>query len=387
VHGDVTGPAQKRCGRALFLLTSDRMGGAERVTCTLAREAARSQLFDGVDIFVLAWSRTGTLDDLEAECNVCLHYTHATKPRGGLVSLVRFMAKRPFDFVFSSATHLNAMSSAMRKLGLLQTNWLVTRESTPVFERDFGARGQLARMLYRLYGAQDLIVCQTERMRQSISLRTRRRFDAQLKVIPNPIDTRQIETGLSGQPPVEIATIPPGRMLIVWCGRLSRVKSPTRAVEVLRLLHKTGLNSAHLVVIGEGPLSDEMTQRAVAAGLKDFVTFVGHQQNPAACMAGARLGLVTSDVEGFPNVILEMLGSGVRAIVTTDCAGELNQLPRTWVSPSSDPVALAQTAFEALKSESNSDIDGFLEQRSPASFLRAMMSSKPHPISLAGHAR
>jgi glycosyltransferase involved in cell wall biosynthesis len=384
VYKDISGPAQKRSGRALFLLTSDRMGGAERVTSTLAREAASSQLFDGVDIFVLAWNRSGTLDQLESECNVRLHYAHASKQYRGIGSLIRFVAKRRFAFVFGSATHLNALASALRRLGLLRTNWLVTRESTAIFERNFDGSGRLARVLYWFYGAQDLIVCQTERMRLALSLKTRHRLDAKLTVIPNPIDARRIEAARRAPPPVEILAIPPGRTLIVWCGRLSPVKSPTRAIEVLHLLHEGGLNSAHLVVIGDGPLRDEMTQQVADAGLNDFVTFAGHQDNPAVWMASAHLGLVTSDVEGFPNVILEMLGSGVPAIVTTDCAGELDQMPRAWLSPSTDPLAISKTALAALGSESPLDVDGYLEQRSPAAVLRDLMGSNYRQNPAAG---
>jgi glycosyltransferase involved in cell wall biosynthesis len=366
-------PAVRRT-RALFLLTSDRMGGAERITCSLAGEAARSGLFDSVDVFILAWSRSGTLDSLEAECGVGLHYTLAASTSRGIVPLIRFLATRRFDFVFSSATHLNGLCSAMRRLGLLRTGRLVARESTPIFDRDFGNRGRLARMLYRLYGAQDLIVCQTERMRESVSQKTGHRFDSKLKVIPNPVC--RTETPLA-KAPAGIAAIAPGRLCIVWCGRLAAVKSPVKAIEVLRLLHDGGLTRAHLIVVGDGPLRSEMKKRAADAGLEDFVTFTGHQANPAASMARARLGLVTSDVEGFPNVILEMLAAGVPAIVTTDCAGGLDQLPSTLVSPATDPERIAETAIRALAAERTKDVDQYLKQRSPQSVLRSMIDQCP----------
>ena len=375
---------RSRRGRALFILTSDRMGGTERVTRTLALEAARSGDFEGVDIFVLAWSRTGTLDELERQAGVRLHYALAPNTSRGMLSMVRFLATRGYAFVFSSATHVNAVCSAMRKLGLLRTGWLVGRESTQAFDRDFGRMGPLSRMLYRLYGGQDVLVCQTERMGLALSRRTRGRFDSKLKVVPNPIDRERIESGLRLRPVEEMAEIPMDRTRIVWCGRLSAVKSPLRAIEVLRLLHSSGVNDAHLIVIGDGPLRDDMLNHAVNSGIDRFVTFLGHRDNPAAAMAGARLGLVTSDVEGFPNVILEMLAAGVRAIVTTDCAGELNTLPCTFVSRSTDAATIAKTALQALASQENCNVGQFLGQRSPGSALRSMMDPNHRAAIRAG---
>jgi glycosyltransferase involved in cell wall biosynthesis len=360
------------------------MGGSERVTRTLAREAARFGDFEGVDIFVLAWSRTGTLDELERQAGVRLHYALAPNTSRGMLSMVRFLAVRRYAFVFSSATHVNAVCSAMRKLGLLRTGWLVGRESTQAFDRDFGRMGPLSRMLYRLYGAQDVLVCQTERMRQSLARSTRGRFDAKLKVVPNPVDRERIERGRRMPPPPHLAQIPADRMRIVWCGRLSPVKSPLRAIEVVRLLHMSGMNNAHLVVIGDGPLRQDLVTHALNSGVQEFVTFVGHQENPAAAMAGARLGLVTSDVEGFPNVILEMLAAGVGAVVTTDCAGELNRLPCTFVSPSVDAATIAKAAIVALASQDTCNVGQLFAQRSPASSLRSMMDPNHRAAMHAG---
>jgi glycosyltransferase involved in cell wall biosynthesis len=231
----------------------------------------------------------------------------------------------------------------------------------------------LFRWLYLLYGSQDLVICQTERMRTSLSDNTNHRFDRKIRVVPNPIDLQRIETGQKSEVPAEILAIPAERTRIVWCGRLSSVKAPMRAVDVLRLLHERGLSSTHLVVIGDGPLKDEMWERLVATGLTNYATLVGHLPNPIAAMAGGSLGLVTSDVEGFPNVILEMLAAGIPAIVTTNCAGDLSDLPKTFVSNGTDVQSIMQTVVRALSSPDHSDVTPFLEQRSPEEMLRNMM--------------
>ncbi len=170
--------SRNKGNRALFLFPTDRMGGAEQLTRMIARESALGKEFDHIDCFVLSRSRTGTLDDLNALPNVTLHYTGARNERGGLIGLLRIFSRHRYDFVFSSHTHLNAFCSLLRWIGMLRTRRLVTRESTLIFERDFGGMGVLIRALYRFYGTQDMIVCQTERMRQSLSKHTNDRFSA-----------------------------------------------------------------------------------------------------------------------------------------------------------------------------------------------------------------
>ena len=158
--------------RALFLLPSDRMGGAERIVYTTAKQAVSCGLYDQIDIFVLCQKRSGTLDELDSSDLVNLQYTEADNERGGALPMARFVQQKKYALVFSSSTHLNAYASLLRRVGILRADRLVTRESTEIFERDFGARGYLLRALYWFYGAQDLIVCQTGRMRDSLRAST-----------------------------------------------------------------------------------------------------------------------------------------------------------------------------------------------------------------------
>lgn len=365
-------------GRALFLVPSDRMGGAERMVHMMAREAALCGRFDRVEVFILCWSRTGTLDDLEALGNMTLHYTRAAHEIGGLLPLLWRLARRRYDFVFSSSTHLNAACSLMRRLGGLRAGRLVSRESTAIFDRDFGRRGALIRLLYKGYGAQDLIVCQTERMRASLDARTQGRFRDKLVTLPNPIDMERVEAGRRLPEPEAVRAIPPERTRIAWCGRLEPVKSPERAIGALRALHAGGDTAMHLVMIGEGSLREALETEARGAGLQGYVTFVGFHPLPSAILARCDLGLLTSDREGFPNVILEMLASGIRRVVTTDCAGELDAVPGLSVVPLAGSIAgaLAAALREARAGGGAPGLDAFLALRQPAHALSTLLAPR-----------
>lgn len=362
-------------GRALFLLPSDRMGGAERVTRTLVREAALSGLFSQVDCFVLCWSRTGTLDALETDHGVRLHYTLAASERGGFLPLLKFLRRGPYDFVFSSHTHLNALSSFARKIGMLQTRRLVARESTMIFERKFNGLGAFFRSMYRLYGRQDLIVCQTDRMRLSLDKNTNGRLRHLLVTLPNPLDRERASEARQFPVPPAVAAIAEDRTRIAWCGRLSDVKNPILAIEVLYELHHRGRTDMHLVMIGDGPLHDEIIRRAQDAGVESHLTMTGFVDNPLITLGVCDMGLVTSEIEGFPNVILEMLAAGIAGIATTDCAGGLDEIPSLSISPNSQSASLADCLENRSQLEADPETSRYLEKFDSREFFFSLLDN------------
>lgn len=342
------------------------MGGAERVTATLAREAARSGLFSSVEIFVLCWDRSGTLDSLNLEEGISLHYTGAKSERGGLMPLFRILATSNWSFVFSSSTHLNAFASAMRRFGLLRTDRLVSRESTSIFDRDLGWHGILLRGLYAFYGQQNLIICQTARMRDSLNAHTRNRFSHVVEVISNPLPHSIIDQ-------IQSETYPPNNVVensVVWCGRFIEVKSPLLAIETLDRMHRRGLTNTKLMMIGDGPLRHATEVYANTLGLSSHVEFKGFVKNPIELMRTSRVGLVTSTIEGFPNVILEILSSGAVGVASTDCAGELTDLPAVVVVKDRNPDLLAEALETLLSARSPpQSLKQHLLKRHPEAFL------------------
>lgn len=361
--------------QAIFLFPTDQMGGAERVTRMLAGAALHSGNFDKVTCFVLSRASRGTLNSLATDPRLKLVYTEARSEIRGLPKLIRTLTSERYQLVFSSHAHLNAAASLLRGLGILQTKRLVTRESTMIFERDLGWRGQIIRQLYKFYGKQDLIICQTKRMAESFAVNTSGKFATRTITIPNPIDLDTVAAART-LPSEQLISIPKAAYKIVWCGRLSPVKFPLRAIDTLAVLHHSGRTNVHLVMIGDGPLRSEIIAYAQALKLSRHVTLTGYHSAPAALMQHCHVGLMTSDIEGFPNVILEMLAAGVSAVITTDCAGDLNEIPGVYIARSSTPAALAETLIPLLvarKQHQGEGIVNFLLERSPENFLRKLL--------------
>lgn len=359
--------------RALFLFPTDQMGGAERVTRMLAEAALQSDRFDEVTCFVLARQPQGALDALAKHPRARVIHTSTPKEFLGIPKLLGLLSSEYFELVFSSHTHLNAFASLVRRLGLLRTRRLVTRESTLIFERKMGWRGNVIRSLYRFYGGQDLIVCQTKRMAASLAHHTKHRFDPITITLANPVDLPAIASALQ-LPAAQLDHIPKTAFKIVWCGRLSSVKSPLRAIETLEELHKVGRTDAHLVMIGDGPMWDQIASLAEKLGMASHLTLVGHHPTPAALMQHCQMGLMTSDVEGFPNVILEMFAAGVPFVVTTDCAGDLTEIPNTAITKKKTSSDLAQKILDQnTNPPDKTQTERHLKNRDPIEFIKRIV--------------
>lgn len=361
--------------RALFLLPTDKLGGAERVTMLVAEAALKSGAFDQVVFFILSRNPSGSFDSIAKNQSVRVIYTKARNEIWGLGALARCLMAQNYDLVFSSHTHLNAAAALFRSLRLLRTERLVTRESTLIFERNFGYRGFVIRGLYRFYGSQDLIVCQTNRMAESLAKNTGNRFIEKTKVVPNPVDLscikeNQRESELIG------SISRPGKLLIGWCGRLSPIKSPKRAIDVVHELRSKGRHDFHLVIIGDGPMREELQIYTKQLDLEASVTFMGYQENPAKLFRECHYGLMTSDIEGFPNVILEMLAAGVRAVITTDCAGGLSEIPCVHVADQPTAQCLSEKIVSVDLTSPLPRLDEFFEKRTPLYFLSIIIGSQ-----------
>mgnify|MGYP001161156190 FL=1 len=76
--------------------------------------------------------------------------------------------------------------------------------------------------------------------------------------------------------------------------------------------------NAQLIIIGEGPLRKELEELINNLKLSKRISLIGHQKNPYPWYHSADLFILSSDYEGFGNVLIEALECGL-PIVSTNC--------------------------------------------------------------------
>lgn len=99
-------------------------------------------------------------------------------------------------------------------------------------------------------------------------------------------------------------------------GSLSAVKDQKSLLEVFALLAKTKKN-LKLLVVGDGPLKEDLVSFAESAGIGDKTVFAGVAKDVSRYYKAMDIFVMTSISENMPSAILEAMATGL-PIVATD---------------------------------------------------------------------
>ena len=147
--------------------------------------------------------------------------------------------------------------------------------------------------------------------------------------------------------------IRPGRLVLLAVGRLSPEKQFDHLIDAFAVLAPQ-FADWDLVILGEGTQRQALVQRAVDFGLHGRVLFPGRAGNPGDFYAAAKLFVMSSAYEGFPNTLVEALAAGLPA-VSYDCDAGPRDVIRHGVDgllvPPNDREAL-RTALACLMTDS-----------------------------------
>lgn len=200
----------------------------------------------------------------------------------------------------------------------------------------------------------------------------------QFSVIPSGVD---LAAARRAAPPYETARgrlgVDPETRLIVGLGRLVPVKGFQLLVKALPLI-RSQVPSARLLLVGDGPLREDLLAEARALGVGDGLDIAGAQLDPAPFLAAADLVVVPSLNEGMSRVLVEAMALG-RPVVATRVGG----IPAVVVEgetgrlvPPDDPPALAHAVSELLKDPSLRQRMGEASRRRAERFSLAVMESR-----------
>jgi glycosyltransferase involved in cell wall biosynthesis len=131
-------------------------------------------------------------------------------------------------------------------------------------------------------------------------------------------------------------------------GRLDAQKDPVLMVHAIRDLVDRGHARINLLIVGEGPLRDQMRKVAQEKGLSDKLRFLGLRgvDEVADLLRAADLFVMSSAYEGMPMAVIEALASGVP--VATTRVGEVGRVVRDGICGRIAETFAAQDLGEAI---------------------------------------
>jgi glycosyltransferase involved in cell wall biosynthesis len=313
----------------LFILPDHAIGGAERILTRLADHVAQTEMKPRIII----------LSDSGGD-GYGTRVPREVLGGGFRMNLIRRLPARlsrltSDDVVVSSQFHINVWIGLLKAVGLVRVR-TIARESTRVFERLDGWRRQSARRAVNwFYPHHDLVIAQTRQMADDLRSASDR---LRVEVFANPVERRDVD---QSELPAEAPWM--GRPHIVAAGRLIAIKGHDILIRAMALLSA----DCHLVILGEGPERDRLAELSRSSGIGDRVWMPGTVPDPRPYFAAADACAVSSRLEGFPNVLLEMM-TVQTAVVSTLCADGIENLPGVITCEPGDPAVLSAALNQAL---------------------------------------
>ncbi len=327
---------EKKCP-IVFLINSLCEGGAERAMLTLSK----SFVEDGHKVTILALTKNNFYTIPKG-----VELVYLSKMNDSLSGLIKmfympyhawrvkqYVKKHNVALVQSYLFRANFVNLISSIFGSKQVIQVVNRSVVSRFFKE-GLSGKINLFLIRyLYPKSDRVI--------HISLQMKEDFNKHFfkskneKVIYNPYDVDSVLR--QSKEPVEDFTFESHKRYIITVGRLIPLKRFQDVLEAMNHLD----SDIELILLGDGAERTFLEERAKKFSLDKRVHFLGQVENPFKYITKSDIFILSSSVEGFPNVLLEsMLCKTV--VISSDCLSG----PREILAPKSESAKRLSDGME-----------------------------------------
>jgi glycosyltransferase involved in cell wall biosynthesis len=268
--------------------------------------------------------------------------------RGMVVPFWRYLRREKPDVVFSAEDHLNTLVILTAVLARSKAKISGSSRVTPFdtySSRPFTKRWVLKHLSRLSFGRADVLSCVSKDMVGQY----RTVFGAAAPHVPvyNIVDdaaSRQRMLESVDDPWLNDKTLP----VVIAAGTLAPWKGFADLISAMALVR----TPARLIILGEGPLRSDLEDQIAELGLHDLVKLPGFTSNALKYFAKSDVFVLSSLVEGLPNVLVEAMMCGCTP-VSTDCpTGPREVLDEGrfgYIVPVGDQAAMARAIDKAIE--------------------------------------
>jgi N-acetylgalactosamine-N,N'-diacetylbacillosaminyl-diphospho-undecaprenol 4-alpha-N-acetylgalactosaminyltransferase len=330
---------QKKISIALLINTLGN-GGAERVVSLLATHLPKMRY----NVIIICLERNVFSDDnfYHIPSDIPIVFLSDNKSsNSGLKKLIelpllawklmRVAVQHDIDIIQSHlfrASYVNAIAQlwAKRLHKRIPIVQMVTPGQITYYDQE-GILGKVNLALIRYcYPRAEHLVFKSIEMQYQANQRIKQLSQCHQSVIYNPYDIDAITA--QGKQVAEFI-FDPTTFYLISVGRLIKLKRIDVILQALTMLP----SSTELILVGNGADEAHFKQLTRTLDLDKRVHFVGSQKNPFSYLTKAQLFILSSETEGFPNVLVEAMLSHI-PVLASDCISG----PREILAPKSNPL-------------------------------------------------
>lgn len=291
----------------LFVIPSLVGGGSERVLVTIANNLC---VENEIQILTLVNSDIFYNIDKRVKIHSLGLTVNRTRTVNKIVSLFKgffislFQLKKEIkkyepDAILSFSKETNIFAILLKLFCCLKCKLVVSERANPYYRN-------MAFQLFekKFYSFADVIICQSVAASRFFRTKDRNR----IKIIRNPLNEKSIPSIFHDTRVKKIVAV----------GRLFTEKNHALLIDAFCRLDPK-FDDFTLEIYGEGVLRKSLERKIETSSKKDKIFLMGEKSHVMHLIADAALFVLPSDSEGFPNVLIEALATGL-PVVSTDFA-------------------------------------------------------------------
>lgn len=303
----------------------------------------------------LAFGMLNPGEELPSVANVRVFTFGTPRVSQMLMPLKRYFDQSNPDLVFSAGDHLNVFVLFAAILARSRAKISCSSRVTPfdTYSKNPLRKGWLLKRMMHLtmWRANALTCVSSDMVGQYQKLFRRSRFVCAYNIIDDESSRARMDAPVQDEwlvnktLPVVIAA----GSLVPWKGFSDLIEAMSQVVTARK---------ARLIVLGEGPMRQELLRLATERGLTDCVKLPGNVSNPLAYFSRSDVFVLSSYVEGLPNVLVEAMLCGCTPVSTNCPTGPREVLQDGkygHLVPMRDPSALAAAIVRALDAPISND--------------------------------